>query len=397
MAVDLNKVKHELNDINRQEDRALAAIQKYFESSSNNKPSKVINLTTNLSLGGYTKPISTTQINLGAANDVLGMTVQDRSIRHNHSIDWKDIEDSYRLREAMHSWLSAEYLKHGKLYGGRSLFQQGEFKDAVDAAGRKIKQGEGSKVIVPWTPYGRHGRYEKIDVDIHRKMLDEFYGRIWKATNKELLDKFNTMDLSGGDFKKLIKVTKELAYDIKLAKGWKKEVEELIKSAEIRYKAIMKQMQNQINKEALKNMHVLTIEQLETIGRAILGLAIEYCPIETGRLRRSGKLYVSDNDIRIIFECEYAAYVHDNVNAQHPVGQAKYLEKAAQDILPKISVWTETTGDNSFVLGDYMKQTWDKNSAGGITSDMYWVEHKGYQAVYIDIDRDLRVNYAHYK
>ena len=142
---------------------------------------------------------------------------------------------------------------------------------------------------------------------------------------------------------------------------------------------------------------ILSIGELEKIGTAILGLAVERCPIETGFLRSSGKLYVSNNDIRIIFECPYAAYVHDNMSAQHPIGQAKFLESAAQDILPKISVWTETTGNDSFVLGDYMKQTWDKDSAGNIKSSMYWLEHKGYQAVYIDIDRNLHINYAHYK
>lgn len=405
MAVDLNKVKRELNDINRAEDRALASLQRYFEKNNSHKPSRTISITTELSAGGYAKPISTTQINLNAAGEVIGQpieTIQQRSLVHKHNIEWADIERSYKLQEAIHSLLALEYLKEGKIYKGRSLYQQADFKQMIDAAGRIRIDGQGSKVIKPWTPFGRSGRYGKLDVDIHKRVLDKIYSQVWQETNKHLLDKFNTIDLSGsGDFfNKLIKGTQELIYDIKKVKEWSKEVESIVNQAELKYKAKIKQEQRAVTeaqKKYLRSQHILTIEQLEIIGKAILGLAIEYCPIETGRLRSSGKLYVSNQSIRIIFECEYAAYVHDNPNAQHPVGRYHYLVDAAQDILPKISVWTEVTGNDAFVLGDYMKQTWDKDSAGNITSDMYWSEHKGYQAVYIDIDTDLKINYAHYK
>lgn len=403
MAVNLSRVKRDINKIAREEDKVLANLQRYFEQNNSHKPSKAITLTTNLKVGGISKPLATQEDILDAANNIVKQTTSyDRSLIHKHSIEWEDIERSYKLQEAIHSMLAMEYIKEGKIFKGRSLYQQEDFKKALDAAGRAIIKGQGSKVIQPWTPYGRSGRYGKIDVDIHKRVLDKIYSQLYQETNKHLLDKLNTVDLSGsGDyFKKLIKVTQELAYDIKKAKGWKKEVEDLVNQAELNYKAKIRQEQRAVTnaqKEYLRNQHILTIEQLEIIGKAILGLAVEYCPIETGRLRNSGKLYVSNQSIRIIFECEYAAYVHDNPNAQHPVGRYHYLVDAAQDILPKISVWTEVTGNDAFVLGDYMKQTWDKDSAGNITSDMYWSEHKGYQAVYIDIDTDLKINYAHYK
>ena len=161
----------------------------------------------------------------------------------------------------------------------------------------------------------------------------------------------------------------------------------------------MKELQKaERNRQRYNPDYLLSIDELESIGRAILGLAIEKCPIETGFLRSSGKLYVSDKDVRVIFECPYAGYVHDNVNMNHPVGEDHFLEKAAQEILPTISVWAETTGDDAFVLGNYMAQTWAHDEkTGHAVGDMYWKEQKGYTAVYIDIDRNLRVNYAHYR
>ena len=97
--------------------------------------------------------------------------------------------------------------------------------------------------------------------------------------------------------------------------------------------------------------------------------------------------------IRIIFECPYSLYVHENVNTTHAFGQAKFLETAAQEMLRNTSVWVEST--DNLVLGDYMKQVWEKANDGRATGMPDWVEQHAYQAVYIDINRHLKVTYAH--
>lgn len=404
MAVDLNKVKRDLNKVYRTEDKALAKLQKYFESNNSNVPSKSIQFTTDLNIGGFKLVLGHSTVDINNAGKIIKETNKVNSIRHSHNIEWKDIERAYKIREAIHYYVAEEYAKAGSTYRGRRLFQQGPFikgsKNKIYGSGSDLtvggdaNYGYGSRKKIVDCQIINVGKYGKLDVDIQRRALEKIYSAIWKETNTHLLEKFNKMQLKGSDFKSVIKGTQELIYDIKKVKDWKETVDDLVKQATIEYEARIKELNRQIVKEQ-KQRDILTIDQLETIGRAILGLAIEYCPIETGFLRSSGKLYVSNNSIRIIFECPYGVYVHDNPNAQHPVGRYHFLIDAAQEILPKISVWTEQTGNDSFILGNYMKETWDRDESGKLTSDMYWQEQKGYQAVYIDIDTNLRINYYH--
>ena len=248
------------------------------------------------------------------------------------------------------------------------------------------------------------GRYTKLTPDIQRKVLDKIYKDLYKEVNTGLLNKFEKIDLSGenSSFEKLIKATNELIYDIHKIKAWRKQVESLVQRAELEYKRKTKQIaQGKYTKEQFNKEYILTVDELEAIAEAILGLAIEYCPIRTGFLRSSGKVYINSNYARIIFEAPYAAYVHDNVNAFHPIGRDHFLEQAAQDILPTISVWTEQTGDNKFAQYDWnntnkkIESQQIEPTLENVTSLMYWNEHTGYQAVYIDIDRNLRINYYH--
>lgn len=86
--------------------------------------------------------------------------------------------------------------------------------------------------------------------------------------------------------------------------------------------------------------------QLVALGQAILGRATELCPIETGRLRASGEMLVYEDYIIIYFDCPYATYVHEDLNKHHIIGQAKFLEQAMQEMLPKNKVWVEHHGES---------------------------------------------------
>lgn len=392
MSVNLNKVKKTLNDIHRAEDKTLASIQHYLEKDT--KPSKQIRFTTDLLLGGKTINVATQDVTLNGSGKVLSQNFKNNHLTHQHSISWDDIDRAYKMQEAIHAMLAYEYAKEGKTYGGRKLYSVYDKNKVFTLNGRKLIPSTGANEI-QYDIHGAKGLYLPHDVEIHKRVLEKIYAQAYKETNKHLLDKFDSIELDG-DFNKLIKGTHELIYDIKKVKNWSKEVERLVKSAELKYKAQIKELQKQEKLRVKETQYLLSIDELESIGRAILGLAIEKCPIETGFLRSSGKLYVSDKDIRIIFECPYATYVHDNPNLSHAIGEDHFLEKAAQEILPSISVWAETTGMDSFVLGDYMAQTWARDDKGKAKGLMYWHEQKGYNAIYIDIDRNLRVNYAHY-
>lgn len=392
MAVNLSRIQRRINEAYRDEDRLLANLQKALAKDT--KPARVIKFTTSLNVGGYEKEISTSSVTTNSAGQVLSETVSNHST-HQHNISWEDIDRAYKIQEAIHQMLQWEYEKQGKIYGGRKLYTEYNSTDIKTINGLKTILGKNERFLNGSILYGYKGNYKKNDIAIHNRVLEKIYSEIYKETNRHLLEKFNEISLDG-DFTKLIRGSQELIYDIKKVKNWAKEVESIVKSAELKYKAQIKELQRQ-QVLSEQNKYLLTIEQLEKIGKAILGRAIELCPIETGFLRSSGKLYVSGNDIRIIFEAPYAAYVHDNMSMNHPIGEDHYLEKAAQDILPTISVWTNTTGTESNVLGSYMAQTWEHDERGHAVGGMFWQEKQGYLAVYIDIDRNLNVNYVHYR
>lgn len=88
------------------------------------------------------------------------------------------------------------------------------------------------------------------------------------------------------------------------------------------------------------------LESLIALGQLILTEAVALCPIETGNLRKSGTLLVGKDYIIIYFSAPYATYVHENLNAMHITGRAKFLEVTLQRYFPDRSVWVELHGES---------------------------------------------------
>jgi hypothetical protein len=68
--------------------------------------------------------------------------------------------------------------------------------------------------------------------------------------------------------------------------------------------------------------------------------AVKYTPLLTGALRRSGKVEINGDQVEISFggaEAPYAVYVHEILHYVHPVGQAKFLERAVQEDAKKFA------------------------------------------------------------
>lgn len=304
-----------------------------------------------------------------------------------YNIETFNIPDSYikvqlQWQEVIHSMLVEEFNKNGLIYGGRRYY--------ASSTG-----GSGGKLVAPDnnTLIGVDGRYTKLDnttKQIVRDVIGRVHDGLYKETNKYILDKFDSLELPSIDtksFNKLISVSEELVHDVRKQKAWLREVEKILKNAQKNWVKAAKE-------NRVKSSY-LTSSQLEDIGRAILGRAIELCPLETGFLRSSGRVYVYKNYIRIIFECPYAAYVHENINNVHPIGQAKFLETAAQEMLGNRSIWIEQLG--ATVEGTYIKQVWEHNDYGKAIGDPKWKLQTSYNAIYLDIDLNLNVNYGHYE
>jgi len=70
-------------------------------------------------------------------------------------------------------------------------------------------------------------------------------------------------------------------------------------------------------------------------GEKIMAIAKSRTPVKFGTLRSSGRVEHGVVGTRIIvtlgFHTDYAVYVHENLQAHHPVGQAKFLESAVQE------------------------------------------------------------------
>lgn len=75
-----------------------------------------------------------------------------------------------------------------------------------------------------------------------------------------------------------------------------------------------------------------TVEGLNLSAERVRGVAVPLTPFQYGDLRSSLTVEpATDAELQsgVVSDLEYAIYVHEDLNARHPVGQAKYLEDAA--------------------------------------------------------------------
>ena len=71
----------------------------------------------------------------------------------------------------------------------------------------------------------------------------------------------------------------------------------------------------------------------------VQGEAKRRTPVDTGRLKTSikSKTFKSKLSGEVFTAVRYAIPVHENLRARHTVGEAKYLERAAKQSVPRIN------------------------------------------------------------
>ena len=73
---------------------------------------------------------------------------------------------------------------------------------------------------------------------------------------------------------------------------------------------------------------------LNEIAETTVTDAKEHTPVQYGTLRASGHVSETatpdDLSVTLAFGTSYAVFVHENLNAHHDVGEAKFLEHAVQ-------------------------------------------------------------------
>lgn len=158
---------------------------------------------------------------------------------------------------------------------------------------------------------------------------------ILKDINKyKKFDKLGDFDFSDRGLRQVYKVSDDIIKDINTARNW-------IRDYKIFYSLL--------SKVGIQGLHT----ELLTLGKTILGRAVELCPMKTGTLRKSGILLDFGTYIIISFTAPYATYVHENMEISHPIhggrdcgGRAKFLEIAVQEVFPDRQVWVEHLGTN---------------------------------------------------
>lgn len=295
-----------------------------------------------------------------------------------HDISKNIIYDAYETRAYIHTLLVEEYEKEGLEY------------DETNNVVKYTNENRESILTDDDKQYVVMRNYHKmtdIEKKVHQRVLNRVYELVKGIDDRKDYEKFTAYLLetkNTNEAIKMIKADKSLIYDTKKLKDWTKQAEKIVKEANAKFKINIQQ----------KNM--LTIEDLERLGIIILGRAVELCPIETGFLRTSGTIYVFKDFIRIIFECPYGFYVHESLNNVHPFGQAKFLETAAQEILPTVSVWVKPSGENMvdgrYIDLDFVNKGLTDDAMSTVLGVKQWVEHNQYEAVYMDIDVNLNIN-----
>lgn len=90
---------------------------------------------------------------------------------------------------------------------------------------------------------------------------------------------------------------------------------------------------NSLNKQ-ISGIKGRSIAGLLEAGLLIQGVAQKRAPIEIGNLRGSAytrRGMLNPETVEVGFGAIYAAAVHEDMEASHDVGQAKYLESAVRD------------------------------------------------------------------
>lgn len=62
------------------------------------------------------------------------------------------------------------------------------------------------------------------------------------------------------------------------------------------------------------------------------------CPVDTGAMKASANTTMDGNEpiATIAYHQAYAPFVHENLNAHHPTGEAKFLQRAIDQNHPTI-------------------------------------------------------------
>ncbi len=82
-------------------------------------------------------------------------------------------------------------------------------------------------------------------------------------------------------------------------------------------------------------------ESMRAVANEVLKAAKKNVPVDSGALRRSGRVGVDDVDVYVRFKAPHAWLQHERLDYEHDDGGAKYLDRAVQEVAPQDSIVDE--------------------------------------------------------
>ncbi|WP_282946958.1 HK97 gp10 family phage protein [Cellulomonas endometrii] len=86
------------------------------------------------------------------------------------------------------------------------------------------------------------------------------------------------------------------------------------------------------NNAKLTELEKAAREALRDTAKDVLKVAKRKAPKEFGTLQRSGRVLVDDVTVRVVFRDPIAWLQHERLDYEHDVGEAKYLERAVDEV-----------------------------------------------------------------
>lgn len=169
----------------------------------------------------------------------------------------------------------------------------------------------------------------QLTIDAQR-LSEELSKQLILVNEDSYEDKFESLGNFGiDDVKDVVRLCDDIIKDVKHARKWINMYYDFARK--------FTSLDDLLNPE-------ISHKNIVNLGKAILARAIELCPMDTGNLRRSGIMVETKDSVIIAFACDYASYVHEDLNNHHDVGRAKFLEIALQETFPERYIWVEIHG-----------------------------------------------------
>ena len=74
-------------------------------------------------------------------------------------------------------------------------------------------------------------------------------------------------------------------------------------------------------------------EDSYNIALKILDIAQTKVPVDTGFLKSRGRVEKTESGYMVVYDTDYAVYVHENTGVKHKVGTSKFLLEAYEEVM----------------------------------------------------------------